>query len=102
MLLISLAVVAAAAFGQDPFAGLSDPTRAYGGADESAAAGPVLQSTFVGSNGRRAQISGRVVRVGDKVGAATVSEIHTHEVVLRDGTKETRLRLNPKLSKGSK
>jgi MSHA biogenesis protein MshK len=87
-----------AAGAQEPLAGLSDPTRPYG-AGEEVHAGPVLQSTFVAAGQRRALISGRLYAEGDRYGRSVVAEIHTHEVVLRDGARETRLRVVPRLAK---
>jgi hypothetical protein len=98
MVVVAVVLAAAPVWAADPFAGLPDPTRAY--ADESpAATGPVLQSTFVSATDRRALVGGRMVRVGDRVGSAEVVAIHAHEVVLKEGARETRLRLIPKLAK---
>ena len=61
--------------------------------------GPVLQSTFISSSSRRAVISGRSYVVSDKIGNAVIAEIQPYEVVLKQGPRETRLRLLPKLAK---
>ncbi len=46
--------------------------------------GPRLESTYLAAGGeRRAVISGRTYRVGDRVAGATVVEIRSYEVVLR-------------------
>jgi hypothetical protein len=97
MVAVAGLLAVASAWAADPFAGLPDPTRAY--ADETPAAGPVLQSTFVSATDRRALVGGRIVRVGDRVGSAEVVAIHAHELVLKEGARETRLRLTPKLAK---
>lgn len=83
---------------------LSDPTQpadygvpASGGA--ARARGPVLQSTFVAPDRKRAVIDGRSVGVGDTVNGARVVDIRPYEVVLRQGGRETSLRLMPQLIK---
>lgn len=82
---------------------LSDPTQpADYGAPASggvARAGPVLQSTFVAPDRKRAVIDGRSVGVGDTVNGARVVDIRPYEVVLRQGGRETSLRLMPQLIK---
>jgi hypothetical protein len=89
-----------AAGAQEPGGGLSDPTRPYGAAEVHA--GPVLQSTFIAAGRRRALISGQLYAEGDRYGRSVVAEIGTHEVVLRDGARETRLRVVPRLDKDVK
>jgi len=83
--------------------GLSDPTSPSMGPVTTEAAeyhsGPVLQSTFISSGSRRAIISGRSYRVGDQVGGAVIMEIQAYEVILKQGARETHLRLLPKLTK---
>lgn len=62
----------------------------------AARAAPQLQSVLVASSGRRvAVIDGRTVRVGDKVGAASVDGIGETTVSLRRGKKIETIRLYP-------
>jgi len=83
---------------------LVDPTRppdAPLSADSAGAAGtrqgPRLQSVLVSDNGRRvAVIDGQTVRVGDRVGGASVASIAGTSVVLRRGKTIETLRLYPK------
>lgn len=89
---------------EDIPAGLADPTRpSYGGSPaeiaEQQPRGPVLQSTFVSTSQRRAVISGKSYRVGDKFGAGVITDISPYEVVLTQAGRETRLRLLPKVVK---
>jgi len=88
---------------EDLSEGLADPTSpSLGSATTEAVeyqSGPVLQSTFISFGNRRAVISGRSYRVGDQVGGAVITEIQAYEVVLKQGVRETRLRLLPKLTK---
>lgn len=82
----------------------SDPTQPPGPVTKARAApsrptGPVLQSTLVSPQRRIAVISGKRVQVGDTVNGATVTEISQYEVRLRQGGRETTLRLLPKLNK---
>ena len=104
------AVVVAALAGVIPgvpaagLAGLVDPTQpAYavvvGTATVAKPTGPELQSTFVSTSQRRAVISGKSYRVGDKFGGGTITDIQPYEVVLKKADRETRLRLLPKLAK---
>jgi MSHA biogenesis protein MshK len=98
-------VTACAVRAEDLPAGLEDPTRppmlsaGTAGAAMEYHAGPVLQSTFISSSSRRAVISGRSYAVGDKMGNAVIEDIQSYEVVLKQGSRETRLRLLPKLAK---
>jgi hypothetical protein len=80
-----------------------DPTRPWSGVPDEAPVygGPVLQSTLVSDSRREAMISGRKVRIGDRVGAAVVADIRPYEVVLKQDNRETRLRLTPRLEKES-
>lgn len=85
-------------------AGLADPTRpsfVSGMASRGAAkpTGPVLQSTFVSSSQRRAVISGRSYIEGDKFSGGVITDIQPYEVVVKQGDRETRLRLFPKVVK---
>lgn len=81
---------------------LIDPTRppdAPSFADSAVAEarkGPQLQSVLVSDNGRRvAVIDGRTVRVGDRVGGASVAGIAGTSVVLKRGKATETLRLYP-------
>jgi hypothetical protein len=86
-------------------AGLADPTQpSFGGGMASRSAdrkptGPVLQSTFVSSSQRRAVISGRPYKVGDKFGGGVITDIQPYEVIVRQADQVTRLRLLPKVVK---
>lgn len=64
-------------------------------------AGPVLQSVLVSRGRRIAIISGKEVKVNDKVGGARVVRITDTEVVLRNGKQVQRLKLFPDVSKQS-
>lgn len=89
---------------------LSDPTQpadyspsvAGGGVAVERPRGPVLQSTFVAPGRKRAVIDGKAVGVGDKVHDAHVVDIRSYEVVLRQGSRETSLRLMPQLIRQQK
>jgi hypothetical protein len=88
----------------DSLAGLVDPTQpAYsgtsGGTAASKPAGPLLQSTFISTSQRRAVISGKSYKVGDKFGGGIITEIQPYEVVMKRAGKESHLRLLPKLAK---
>lgn len=73
-----------------PPAGLDTPASAVRTA-------PRLQSVLVASSGRRvAVINGQTVRVGDKVGEASVAGIGDNSVQLRRGKTLETLRLYPK------
>ena len=85
-------------------AGLADPTQpsfVSGMASRGAAkpTGPVLQSTFVSTSQRRAVISGRSYNEGDKFDGGVIADIQPYEVVVKQGERETRLRLFPKVVK---
>lgn len=82
---------------------LVDPTRPpdaplfADGAAAEARRGPQLQSVLVSDHGRRvAVIDGRTVRVGDRIGNASVASIAGTSVVLRRGKASETLRLYPK------
>jgi hypothetical protein len=88
----------------DSLAGLVDPTQPpYSGTSGGNAApkstGPMLQSTFISTSQRRAVISGKTYKVGDKFGGAVITDIQPYEVVLKQAGRETSLRLLPKLAK---
>lgn len=86
-------------------AGLADPTRpsfrngmtTLGSSHKPT--GPLLQSTFVSSSQRRAVISGRSYNEGDKFGGGVITDIQPYEVVVKQGSRETRLRLFPRVKK---
>lgn len=95
------------AWAADELGNLPDPTRPQVGAEAPApvqpvATGPELQSTMISTAFRRAVISGRTYRPGDRVDGAVLTDIQPYEVTLRRGTRETRLRLLPKLVKEPK
>lgn len=101
-ILLSATVWAAEGFG-----GLPDPTRPQTGAEAPlaaapAATGPELQSTMISSSYRRAVISGRSYKLGDRVDGAVLTDIQPYEVTLKRGDRETRLRLFPRLMKAPK
>lgn len=83
--------------------GLVDPTRPpdapSAGSEPGAIAAravPQLQSVLVASSGRRvAVIDGRTVRVGDRVGEASVESIGGTIVTLRRGKTLETIRLYP-------
>ena len=95
-LLALCTLLAGPAFASEPVM-LSDPTRPDGGGAAVVPAGPVLQSTMVSAGRKLAIISGRLVGVGETVGRATVTDIRPYEVTLKQGDRETHLRLVPKL-----
>lgn len=84
---------------------LSDPTRPHQlGVDapastREAATGPELQSTMISATFRRAIISGRTYKLGDRMEGAVITGIQPYEVTLKQGGRETRLRLLPRLTK---
>jgi MSHA biogenesis protein MshK len=86
---------------------LVDPTRppatlgqvVDGDASASVAGRPVLQSVMISPGRRMAMISGRMVRIGDKVGEARVTKISETEVVLRNGKELETLKLFPGIEK---
>jgi MSHA biogenesis protein MshK len=81
---------------------LPDPTRpsTYAGGAEPMNTGPVLQSVMISTGRREAIISGKTVRVGDKVGDARVIKIGETEVVLGKGKELQTLKLFPGIEKG--
>lgn len=104
VLAIGMGVVAVTQ-ANDGLSGLPDPTRpSYVGATAGARAqwtGPVLQSTFISASRRRAVISGRSYKVGDKFGGGVITDIQPYEVVWKQAGRESRLRLLPRLAKES-
>ncbi len=103
VLVAGLVGVVTSSQAEDALSGLADPTRpSYLGVSAEAKAvrtGPMLQSTFVSTSQRRAVISGRTYKVGDKFGGGVITDIQPYEVVLKQASRETRLRLLPKLAK---
>lgn len=104
VMVASMAGFIAGSQANDSLAGLVDPTQPpYSGTSGRNAApkstGPMLQSTFISTSQRRAVISGKTYKVGDKFGGAVIADIQPYEVVLIQAGRETRLRLLPKLAK---
>ena len=83
--------------------GLSDPTRPPGGQSESADAvgsgGPVLQSVMLSPSRKVAVISGEMVALGGRYGAAKLVRLTETEAVLKNGEDVTVLRLHPLVEK---
>lgn len=90
--ILALYAMLTAAPAQAADATFPDPTRplAYEGGG-----GLVLQTTVVSAQRRFAVISGRTVRIGDKIGGATVAAIRPFEVVLTTGQRSRVLRAVP-------
>lgn len=86
---------------------LTDPTRppaAIAVAESEASiqpssVSPVLQSVLISALRKEAIISGRTVRVGDKVGEAWVIKITDNQVVLHGGKETQVLKLFPGIEK---
>lgn len=84
---------------------LVDPTRPASMAAagepnaEAAATGPILQSVLVSPRRTEAIISGRTVKVGDRIGDARVMRIAENEVVLRSGAGLQTLKIFPDIQK---
>ena len=82
---------------------LPDPTRPHRPGAETpageAVTGPELQSTMISPTFRRAIISGRTYKQGDRIDGAVVTVIQSYEVTLKQGGREMRLRLLPRLTK---
>ena len=88
----------------DDFTGLADPTQPLYGAAAGRTqrpTGSALQSTFISASQRRAVINGRTYKIGDKYGGGIITDIQPYEVVIKKTNNETRLRLLPKLAKGT-
>lgn len=88
---------------------LPDPTRPQVGAEaplafpsREVATGPELQSTMISTAFRRAIISGQAYKQGDRVDGAVIMDIQPYEITLKEGGRETRLRLLPRLTKEPK
>ena len=99
VLALFLSYVATASAFSDPTQPADYSLPASGGGTAERARGPVLQSTFVSPGRKRAVIDGKSVGVGDKVNDARVVDIRPYEVVLRQGGRDTSLRLMPQLVK---
>ena len=80
---------------------LNDPMRPplFTAADAEAKAGPVLQTIVIGKERRYAIISGERIVPGGAYGDAKVIRIAENEVILRDSTGETVLKLVPEIKK---
>ncbi len=104
LMLLSLSAAAAATAGAVSFEQLPDPTRPHAQRSESALppASQGLAYTQVGPAGRVAVIDGRRVREGDRVSGGEVVAIGPFQVVLREGGRETVLRLMPELPREHK
>jgi MSHA biogenesis protein MshK len=91
--------------GQAAFAqGLSDPTRppSFSGVPfdgVAAPAGPVLQSIVLSPKRRLALINGKLIGIGDRVGAATLVAIEIDSVRLREGGGTKVVKLLPEVRK---
>lgn len=82
---------------------LVDPTRPPGAlaapGGEVAAGGPVLQSVMLSSGRKLAVISGELVALGGRYGAARLVRLTESEAVLKNGQETTVLRLFPLVEK---
>lgn len=82
---------------------LVDPTRPPGAlavpGGEAAAGGPVLQSVMLSPGRKVAVISGELVALGGRYGAARLVRLTESEAVLRNGAETTVLRLFPLVEK---
>ena len=82
---------------------LSDPMRppAFAAPSASATGGPTsdggsgLQSTLLSSGRRIAMIDGKPMKVGDRIGAATIISIEPGAVTLREANKTRVLQMYP-------
>jgi len=84
--------------------GMTDPTRPPGGlaaaaGDEAASGGPVLQSVMLSPGRKVAMISGEIVVLGGRYGAARLVRLTESEAVLKNGAETTVLRLYPLVEK---
>lgn len=61
--------------------------------------GPILQSVLISPRRTEAIISGRTVKVGDRIGDARVIRIAENEVVLRSGAGLQTLKIFPDIQK---
>ena len=77
---------------------LPDPTQPHGAAAGRAPSSGV-QSIFISPQRKTAVVNGRIVTIGDRVGAAEVVDIRPYEVILKRDGRETSLRLTPRLDK---
>jgi MSHA biogenesis protein MshK len=100
--LIALSLLFAASTSQAALAqALSDPTRPPSAASpqESEAAPSRLQSVLISPTRKIAVIDGRTVRLGERVGDATLVAIAPSEVTLQRGAKYETLRMHPAVEK---
>jgi MSHA biogenesis protein MshK len=86
--------------------GFSDPTRPPAGYSDIEAPGMpmlggglVLQSVMISSSMRAAIISGEMVKLGGKIGNATLVKVGENEVVLKDGEDTLTLKMYPGVDK---
>jgi MSHA biogenesis protein MshK len=86
--------------------GFSDPTRPPAGYSDIEAPGMpmlggglVLQSVMISSSMKAAIISGEMVRLGGKIGNATLVKVGENEVVLKDGDDTLTLKMYPGVDK---
>lgn len=84
--------------------GLSDPTRPPAGLyapspDGVVAGGPVLQSVMLSQGHKVAVISGEMVPLGGRYGAARLVRLTESEAVLKNGSETTVLKLFPLVEK---
>jgi len=85
--------------------GLADPTRPPGGVAEAAGSsatvsmGPVLQSVMLSQGRKIAVISGEMVALGGRYGAAKLVKLTETEAVLKNGEEVTVLRMYPQVDK---
>lgn len=85
---------------------LPDPTRPPAGSvtageETASAARPILQSVLISPKRMEAIVSGKTVRVGDRVGEARVVRIAENEIILRIGKDLEVLKLFPDIEKRS-
>jgi MSHA biogenesis protein MshK len=99
---MSLAGFAASAWSQV----LTDPTRppsgyaeSETGVSDSAGGALVLQSVMISPTIRSAIISGEMVKLGGRIGNATLIRIGESEVVLKDGEEIQVLKMYPGVEK---
>jgi MSHA biogenesis protein MshK len=104
MKVIVAAIVLGSAVGQAAAQALSDPMRPANvleGAAEvrASAAGPVLQSVLISRERKVAVINGKAMKIGDRMGEATLVSIEVAEVILESrGTLQV-LKLYPNAQK---
>jgi MSHA biogenesis protein MshK len=105
--LIALGVLlAACSTGQAALAQpLNDPTRPpsavtrQDGSETSSSASSRLQSVLISSTRQVAVIDGRTVRLGERIGDATLVSIAPSQVILQRGAQYETLRMHPGVEK---